>query len=288
MAVLKPFFLEDIIASKTILKADSGKIFFLSSAEMAAENVLTISSGVVGGNETVSIGATTYKYVASPSAANDIDIGTTNTISLANLIAAINLDAGEGTKYGTGTVINPDVIAEVFGSDKMAVHAKRAGTQGNNISVAETLTLGSWADPTFLANGLDTPKTADREFIITLPQDDVDGGNYEFAFRDNGRSQDVSNQDYFTSWTISSGLAKPFIVTSNSLANNPYNSRVVLNTKGATTEGVKLGGRINDGPEGTVLNYESGVSIEFVLWGGTWYSTPPFGSGFYGIGDFPA
>ena len=90
-----------------------------------------------------------------------------------------------------------------------------------------------------------------------------------------------------TSWTISSGLTKPFLVASNSRANDPYNSRSILKTKGATTEGLKLGGRVNDGPGGTVLSYSAGESIEFVSWGGVWYSTPPFGTGFYGIGDFP-
>lgn len=282
-AILKPFVNNDVVADFTVPKADSGSIIFVSS-EIRATNLLTITAGNAVANENVVIGATTYIWKTSPSAANEIDIGSTNAVSGANLIAAINNAAGEGTLYGTGTLLNPDVSAG--GGAVVAVVAKRAGVSGNSITVSTTMTNGSWADATNLANGAPTPSGGDREFILTLPQDDVDGGNYEFIFRDNGRSKDQANRDFFTSWTISSGLTKPFVVTGNGRANNPYNSRNLLNTKGASLEGVKLGGRINDGPGGTVVNYSAGESIEFVSWGGVWYSTPPFGSGFYGIGDF--
>lgn len=286
-AVLKPFFNQDIIGTKTIVKADSGKVFFVSS-EIQATNILTLTTGQ-NANEggTVTINGKVYTFNATlGSSDGNVHIGADNTGSLANLIDAINLGPGVGTDYATATTLNPDVAASVQGTDGMLVRAKRAGPSGNSITVSETLTQGAWADPNKLANGKDTPSDGNREFIITLPQDDVDGGNYEFVFRDNGRSKDSSNRDFFTSWTISSGLTKPFRVTNGTRGGNPYNSRSLLTTKGATLEGVKLGGRINDGPGGTVLNYPAGEKIEFVSWGGVWYSTAPFGSGFYGIGDF--
>jgi len=50
-------------------------------------------------NNTVTINGVVFKFVASPSAAGDIDIGTDAAGSQANLIAAINGGAGAGTAY---------------------------------------------------------------------------------------------------------------------------------------------------------------------------------------------
>ncbi len=285
-AVLKPFFPIDIVGTQTIVKADSGKIFFLSS-EVQATNILTLTENAANGN-TVIVGGKTYTFQATlTNVDGNVHIGAAATNTIDNLIGAITLASGTaGTDYATAMTLHPSITAVAGAGDTMNATAKRAGIAGNSIGATDTLAGSSaWASTTFTGGG-PTPSNGNRDIITTLPQDDVDGGNYEFFFRDNGRSRDLSNREYFTSWTISSGLTKPFVVEGNGRANNPYNSRNLLITKGATLEGVKLGGRINDGPGGTVLNYQAGESIKFVSWGSVWYSTPPFGSGFYGIGDF--
>jgi hypothetical protein len=50
-------------------------------------------------NETVTVNGVTFKFVASPSAAGDVDIGTDAATSVDNLVAAINGDDGAGTAY---------------------------------------------------------------------------------------------------------------------------------------------------------------------------------------------
>ena len=275
-AVLESIFNRELFRTITLVKADSGKKFFISS-QLEASRILTSTGTQVTANDTVTLDTTVYKFVVSPSAAFDVDIGANAQGSIDNLIKAINLTGVAGTDYGTATTIHPTVDAGSGGALKMLVFAKRAGISGNAIAIAEAAVTLSWAGAaTFLGGGAPTPSDGDRDLILTLPQNDVDGGNYEFVFTDDGSSSD-GFRDYFTSWTISSGLTKPFQVTSNTRSGNPYNFRSLLNTKGATLEGVKLGGKN--------LPYPAGESIKFVSWGGVWYSTPPFGSGFYGIGE---
>lgn len=53
----------------------------------------------IAANDTVIIGSQTFKFVASPSAAGDVDVGTDELTSLQNLAAAVNQWAGAGTSY---------------------------------------------------------------------------------------------------------------------------------------------------------------------------------------------
>jgi len=271
-AILKPFFNQDIVGTKTFSETDSGKIFFVSS-EIPATAILTSTGVQPTANDTVTIDGKVYIFKASPSADGEVDIGVNTQTSIDNLIEAIILGPGSGTAYATAMTLHPSVTAVGGGSLKILVTAKRAGIAGNNIAVSEAAVTLSWATAT-LAGGAPTPKE-DREFILTLPQTDVDGGNYEFIFRDDGVSEDGTRK-YQTTWTLSSGLPIPFQVSSGTKRRDPYNSRSILDSKG-TLQQIKLGG--NDRP------YTAGQNIRFVLWGGVWYSSPPLGSAFYGIGE---
>lgn len=53
----------------------------------------------VTANDTVTVNGVVFKFVASPSAAGDVDVGADAATSQANLIAAINGGAGAGTAY---------------------------------------------------------------------------------------------------------------------------------------------------------------------------------------------
>jgi len=285
-AILKPFFNIDIVGTTNIVKEDSGKVFFVNSGTNATE-VLTLTANA-NNLETVTLGAKTYTFQATlTNVDGNVNIGASDAATIANLIGAITLLSGTpGTDYAAATTLHPKVHANVGGGTTMNVTAKRAGVEGNSLATLETMTSGSFAFPT-MVGGATTPNVRNRDFLINMPQDDVDGGNYEFIFTDTGESRNAS-EELFTSWTFTSLFPKPFQVLAGSLPSNPYNSRRLLKTRGSSNEGVKLGGLVNNGPGGTVFKYPAGETINFVSWGGVWYSTPPLGTTFYGIGDFPA
>lgn len=117
-------------------------------------------------DENVVIGANTYVWKADPGAvANQVKIGADAEESLANLKAAINLEANTGTpkKYGTATVAHPTVEAFSAGALTLKLRAKTHGTGGNTLASTTTMTKGSFPGATFnagtpgsAATGLDT------------------------------------------------------------------------------------------------------------------------------------
>lgn len=74
---------------------------------------------------------TTYTFVSVLADANDVLIGVDFDATAANLVAAINGDAGEGTTYGTGTVANSDVTV-AYSSPNLTFTAIADGSFGNN------------------------------------------------------------------------------------------------------------------------------------------------------------
>lgn len=88
-------------------------------------------------NDTVIVNGEIYKFVATPSAAGDVDIGANAEASLANLALAINGTGTPGaTTYYTGTVAMPSVIA-TSDATTLTLTARFAGTWGNDIHFAE-------------------------------------------------------------------------------------------------------------------------------------------------------
>lgn len=105
-------------------------------------------------NDTVTIGAKTYKFVASVSAANDVAIGANVTATLANLAAAINGGAGAGTAYGTGTTANAGATAVASGST-VALTAITAGAAGNALATTSSSAAVMAFSAGTLTNGSD-------------------------------------------------------------------------------------------------------------------------------------
>lgn len=111
---------------------------------VAAGGVLTISA-LPEANNTVTVGETTYKFVAELAEANDVLIGESVATSIQALTAAINGSDGEGTLYGTGTAANEKVHA-LYTGNQMTVIAKEAGVAGNAIvttTVGDNLAFGA-------------------------------------------------------------------------------------------------------------------------------------------------
>jgi len=74
--------------------------------------------------------------------------GSTASVSLDNLIAAINADAGAGTLYFTGTTANASATAAAGAGDTVDVTAITAGTAGNSIATTATGGQVDFASPT--------------------------------------------------------------------------------------------------------------------------------------------
>lgn len=107
-------------------------------AAKAATGTLQFSANPTA-DETVTIGSTTYKFVASVAAANDVAIGGNVVSTMGNLMAAINAEPdGAGDAYGTGTTANASASASVSTDDVTVITALTAGTAGNSIALTTT------------------------------------------------------------------------------------------------------------------------------------------------------
>lgn len=113
---------------------------------VAATGALSFNGNALDG-ETVTIGATVYRYVTVLALANDVLIGGTASITINNHIAAVNDSGTEGVNYGTGTSAHPDVSA-ASSPGQMDVTALVAGTAGNSIATTSTSLTATWGAAT--------------------------------------------------------------------------------------------------------------------------------------------
>lgn len=117
-----------------------------------ASGVLTVTGNFTA-NDTVLLGGVTYKFVASPSAANDVDLGADAETSLANLVKAINGTGTEGTEYAADTVQVSCVVATSTATT-LTVTARFGGEWGNAIDFREGVDSGTkFSITTAMSNG---------------------------------------------------------------------------------------------------------------------------------------
>lgn len=107
-----------------------------SSVETAATGTLTFSAAGVE-DETIVIGAQTYRLRDTLAAANDVLIGGDASETAANLVAAIMGTGTAGTDYHAGTTVNADVTASAD-EGVVTLVAKVAGLAGNLVATTET------------------------------------------------------------------------------------------------------------------------------------------------------
>lgn len=175
-------FLADTVVTVTIpeygesFETMSDEAGGISSDDLAdrAFTVLTSNGTDVTANDTVTIGAVTYTFKATPTTvANEVKVGGTAAITLTNLKNAINQTGVSGTDYGSGTVIHPTVSAGALTATTLRLYAKTAGTGGNSLvstKSAATLTFTSTvfaggAASTGISSLLYTP-TSNRPFTV--------------------------------------------------------------------------------------------------------------------------
>ena len=115
-------------------------------AAYAVGTITSTTNGNPSDAETVVIGDKTYTFKTTLGAvANQIKIGANGETTLNNLKAAINLEAGAGTKYGTGTTINGQVSAPTAAALNvadydLALKAKIMGIGGEAYILTESAT----------------------------------------------------------------------------------------------------------------------------------------------------
>lgn len=137
-----------------------------SGADVKATSTLTFTPGTVT-TQTIQLGGKYYIYAADPTTdaladgssghPYQVDVGTTATISLANLAAAINATGVRGTTYSyTLAPNNANALAEATSSDAttVSVRARAAGTGGNSISTTVPSGAGFAWTSTVMAGGL--------------------------------------------------------------------------------------------------------------------------------------
>lgn len=162
----------DSVAYQTISSLDPDDNNFVEAALVPAVGTLTLTGQPLD-TETVVLGATTYTFqTVLVDVADNVLIGATASDSLDNLRAAVNLEAGAGTLYGTGTVANLSANLSDLPGDQILATALAAGAAGNTITSTETLTNGSWSAATLLG-GLDIP--ANSEFTVSALPPEVTG-----------------------------------------------------------------------------------------------------------------
>ena len=148
------------------------------SSQATASQTFTASANFQDG-DTMTIDGVTYRMKTTPAAANDVKIGTSDTVSLANIMAAITGGAGSGTLYYAGTTVAPDVTATST-TTTLVVTANRFGLWGNSIGVSYTATgasAGTWAS-THLSGGADP---ADNTDVIAYYLTVSTGGRIRFG-----------------------------------------------------------------------------------------------------------
>jgi flagellin len=141
-------FLSDSGSSSTISTTTGALTSLGIGLGAIASNTLSAIANPVA-TKTITLGATTYTYVAALSgAANEVLIGANTSATLSNLANAVNGGPGAGVAYGVGTVANASASA-VAGASTVTFTSKVSGTSaagpaetGNSI-VSTTTDVGS-------------------------------------------------------------------------------------------------------------------------------------------------
>src|SRR6266404_7647101 len=96
--------------------------------------------------QTITIGSKVYTFqTVLTNVDGNVLIGVSLAASLANLLAALNLAAGSGTKYAAATTKSPLALGQTSDATHLTVGARRKGMSGNLVKVATNVTGASWA-----------------------------------------------------------------------------------------------------------------------------------------------
>lgn len=187
-----------------------------------AKALLTLTANPITASVVV-IGSQTYNFVAAVASPDDVLIDTNTSLSINNLIDAINANPETiGTKFGTGTVGNVDATARAFEDDTMIAEAKLDGLAGNLVATTTDVVGGTWSSAT-LVGGTDTGRPQPLSFprvnlfdrdgirVVGIP-DRVKQATSEYAVRSLGSTLQP-DPDVDTGRAITSKLEKVDVIT---------------------------------------------------------------------------
>ncbi|HET7568462.1 MAG TPA: hypothetical protein VFJ91_10750, partial [Gaiellaceae bacterium] len=138
------------------IRFQSGGSFANSSNQLQlggfSSSVATASANP-GDGSTVTIHDVTYRFAATPSSGNDVQIGASRDITLANLAAAVNGTGTPGTEYFAGTAQPGDVVASGVNTTNhtLILRSHAPGTTGNGayLATASGASNITWTSGTF-------------------------------------------------------------------------------------------------------------------------------------------
>ncbi len=187
------------LANPTGVRGIEESSFVVAEAGGGAAAGTVTFTAVPAVDDTVTVGDTTYKFVAALGAANDVLLGSSPQTSAANLNAAINAGPGTGLSYHADTVANTSAGSTVT-SNQLQVKALVKGTGGNAIPLAKTgdnvtlsgATLTGGADSgTVFVKGVDYNLNPDTGRLSILGTGSVEEGtDLDVTFTTRASSRD--------------------------------------------------------------------------------------------------
>jgi hypothetical protein len=96
--------------------------------------------------QTITLNGQAYRFKNALASAFDVLIDTTADITYQNFVNAVNLGTGSGSTYHAGTTLHPTISATYQGSGKLLLVAKTAGLAGNSLTLAESVSNGSFVN----------------------------------------------------------------------------------------------------------------------------------------------
>jgi hypothetical protein len=139
-----------ILAAKT--QKNESATQFTTTAATKATSVLTSTGTIPADNDTVKIGAKTYRFKTVMASINDVLIGSDANDALFNLKAAVIATNDEGVLWYTGTTANADFTATTLTSTTLVLEALVAGVAANALdSTTPVGTTLSFPGATFAA-----------------------------------------------------------------------------------------------------------------------------------------
>lgn len=151
-----------------VMMMEANRLGLVRYPAVKARGTLTLALNVSNG-ETVLIDSKTYVFVNTLTGVDgQVKIGSTKEESIANLIAAINLDGTPNSQYTTQTTLHPTVYAKLGPTTaKLLAIAKVGGVAGNSIALGETLAgAGNQWDGATLGTTVAGADESDADSII--------------------------------------------------------------------------------------------------------------------------
>ncbi len=151
-----------------------------ASSAISATGTITSTANYDNG-DTITVGGVTYTFT-SPfvNAANNVAVGSTEVLSMQNLVDSVNLNNPTlaGIEFGTGTVVNHNVTAGTDSQHVLTFTAVASGPSGNAIALSQTSDSATASGATLVGgtDSVDNTTYAQQGFT-------VDFGSANFAQR---------------------------------------------------------------------------------------------------------